>query len=72
MCYKNEKRLPLKSFLVGDSISPVDDIADTQFIQNTAEPEPMEEDVIEQIPQGLLVTGELKIKEQMRIQRNWH
>lgn len=31
-CYKCSKRLPLKNFLVGDSISPVDDIADTQNI----------------------------------------
>lgn len=66
MCYKNEKRLPLKAFLVGDSISPVDDIPDTEFMQNEPEPEPEPmEDVIEQVPQGMQIAGELEIKSQI-------
>lgn len=52
-CYKKKKRVPLKKFLLGDSISPVDDVSDTETPPEEPEPEPI---INEQTPQR--VAGE--------------
>lgn len=31
-CYEREKRLPMKNYLVGDSIVPMDDVSDDEEI----------------------------------------
>lgn len=50
-CYKYGKRLPVKNHLVGDSISPVDDVPDTELVPLELEPEPqLVESVIEDVP----------------------
>lgn len=56
-CYKHKKRVPLKKFLLGDSISPVDDVDDVYDTETPPE-EPEPEPIImnEQTPQH--VAGE--------------
>lgn len=60
--YKYAKRLPVLNFLVGDSISPVDDVADTEIIPAEPEPQPDPfEHVAEEVPQRVLNAGELNL-----------
>lgn len=42
-CYKNAQRLPVKKFLVGDSIAPVEDVSEIEMeaVAVAAEPVPI-------------------------------
>lgn len=65
-CYKYAKRLPVKNFLVGDSISPVDDVPDTELIDAVEpefEPELLPfENAAEDEPERMPNAGELQIE----------
>lgn len=41
-CYEREKRLPMKNYLVGDSIVPMDDVSDDEEIFSS---QPVSEEV---------------------------
>lgn len=59
--YKHAKRLPVKNFLVGDSILPVDDLPDTENIPVELEPQPDPIEEVEEVPQRMPNAGVLKL-----------